>query len=347
MTIATFSQPIDIKKFSVSYDLPTELSTTKLQLGFFNGKATPTEFITFYGNFIPTADGMGLANGSTTNAIDVSILGVEQFKFSALTNNDVIKMQSYVITKNYSGLLEYLFAGNDQITGSFGDDVLSGFSGNDIVNSGAGKDTVVFSGHSKNYTITPTATNVSVKNTVTNEIDTLTNTEFLRFDDKTIPTPVYETPKTPTNPTTGATAGNDKLTGTAKNDTLNGLNGNDTLIGGSGADKLTGGLGKDTFKFSSINDSGITAVTRDKIMDFNHQENDKIDLSEIDSNAKTLGNQAFKFIGTKEFSANATAQLRFDAKNHILYGSTNADKTAEFSIELNGISKLVVDDFVL
>lgn len=150
MTIATFSQPTNIKNFSVSYDLPTELTTTKLQLGFFDGKDTPSQLVTFYGNFIATPDGMALANGSTATSVDVSILGVEQFKFAALTNNDVVTMQSFVIAKNYVGLLGYLFGSDDQITGSSGDDILSGFTGNDVIDSGSGNDTAVFFGNAAN-----------------------------------------------------------------------------------------------------------------------------------------------------------------------------------------------------
>jgi hypothetical protein len=47
------------------------------------------------------------------------------------------------------------------------------------------------------------------------------------------------------------------------------------------------------------------------------------------------------------FSANAIGQLRFDAKTFTLYGSTNADSKAEFSVVLTGVKSLVVDDFIL
>ena len=43
----------------------------------------------------------------------------------------------------------------------------------------------------------------------------------------------------------------------------------------------------------------------------------------------------------------ATAQLRLDPKTGILYGSTNADNTPEFSILLSGVKSLVPEDFVL
>ncbi|MCX7077556.1 MAG: M10 family metallopeptidase C-terminal domain-containing protein [Methylococcales bacterium] len=158
-----------------------------------------------------------------------------------------------------------------------------------------------------------------------------------------------------------ATAGNDALTGTANKDKLLGLAGNDTLdgalgddildggvgndvlIGGAGRDKLTGGAGADTFKFASANES--TFWNMDTITDFKRAQGDKIDLSAIDSNANVAGDQGFKLVSA--FSADATGQLYFDAKTHILYGSIDADSAPEFAITLNGVNTLLPADFVL
>jgi Ca2+-binding RTX toxin-like protein len=157
-----------------------------------------------------------------------------------------------------------------------------------------------------------------------------------------------------TNPTNGSTkvstkptAGDDMLIGNKTNDALKGLAGNDTLVGGMGADKLTGGIGADIFKFNKTVETGIDAKTRDIITDFKHSEKDKIDLFEIDANEKLANDQAFTFIGSKNFSKNATAELRFDSKTNTLYGSTNADNSAEFSIKINGVKSLSLDDFIL
>lgn len=346
MTTATFLQPIDIKTFSIYYDFPTERTTSKFQVGFFNGKESPTQLTTFYGNFISTPDGLGLASGSIANAIEVSTLGVEQFKFSALTNNDVVKMRNYVAAQNYMELLSYIFDSADEITGSFGDDTLNGFGGNDLIDSGAGSDTVIFSENFANYTIVNNDTKIDIKNTVTGEIDTLTNTEFLSFADKTLPVTEIIVPVAIISKI--ATISDNKFTGTIGNDSLNGLAGNDTIIGGLGVDKLTGAKGADVFKFNNVKESGITGKTRDTITDFGHKEGDKIDLSAIDANAKLSKDQAFTFIGTAQFSTTeATAQLRFDVKTQVLYASTDADKFAEFSIKLSGVKVLVADDFIL
>ena len=144
----------------------------------------------------------------------------------------------------------------------------------------------------------------------------------------------------------GATTGNDLLIGTNGSDKISGLAGDDTLVGGLGKDNLTGGTGADVFKFSAINETGKTSATRDAITDFKHSEGDKIDLSSMDANSVSYGDQAFKFIGSKSFSGTA-GELRLDSINHILYGNVNSDKVPDFAIQLNGVSSLVVSDFVL
>jgi Ca2+-binding RTX toxin-like protein len=134
------------------------------------------------------------------------------------------------------------------------------------------------------------------------------------------------------------------LTGTDQNDTLSGSAGNDWIIGDMGADKMTGGTGADQFSFHNVEETGLTAKTRDIITDFKHSDGDKIDVSELLTDPVM---HDFSFIGSKTFSkTDATGELRFDTKTHILYGSTDADNKAEFSIQLNGVKSLVADDFI-
>lgn len=149
------------------------------------------------------------------------------------------------------------------------------------------------------------------------------------------------------NDTISGGAGNDLLFGETGNDKLLGGSGNDTLNGGDGVDLLTGGLEQDVFTFANASESGISPKTRDTITDFNHVQGDLIDLSALDANTKLAGKQDFTFIGSKEFSADATAQLRFDVKTHILYASTDANNTPEFSVSLVGVNKLVAADLTL
>ena len=67
---------------------------------------------------------------------------------------------------------------------------------------------------------------------------------------------------------------NDTLSGGSGNEFLNGNGGNDTINGLAGNDNLTGGLGADTFVYA--NGGGA-----DFIVDFNHGEGDRIDLTGV------------------------------------------------------------------
>jgi len=131
---------------------------------------------------------------------------------------------------------------------------------------------------------------------------------------------------------------NETITGGLGNDSISGGTGNDKLVSDAGADTLSGGLGSDSFVFTGVS-------TDDKITDFN--KGDKIDLSVIDASVTATGNNAFTFIGSSAFSTtNATGQLRFDSNTHTLYGSNDADSTAEFSVQLTGVNSLATTDLV-
>jgi hypothetical protein len=68
-----------------------------------------------------------------------------------------------------------------------------------------------------------------------------------------------------------------------------------------------------------------------------------IDVSTIDANDLLAGNQAFTFIGGAAFTA--AGQLRYSGG--VLQGSTNADTSAEFEIQLTGAPILVAADIIL
>jgi surface adhesion protein len=69
--------------------------------------------------------------------------------------------------------------------------------------------------------------------------------------------------------------GDDRLVSGRGNNVLIGGQGNDTLISGRGSDTLAGGPGADDFVFTTANKS------RDLIVDFNPQQGDRINLSQI------------------------------------------------------------------
>ncbi|KJY81579.1 hypothetical protein TW81_17885, partial [Vibrio galatheae] len=75
--------------------------------------------------------------------------------------------------------------------------------------------------------------------------------------------------------------GDDLLDGGKGNDTLYGQGGEDTLIGGEGSDVLSGGDGADIFKWLDLHLDGSTDVVKD----FSVSQGDKIDLTDIFSDA--------------------------------------------------------------
>jgi Ca2+-binding RTX toxin-like protein len=156
-------------------------------------------------------------------------------------------------------------------------------------------------------------------------------------------------------PITGTTAA-DTLTGSDSRDTLLGLGGNDALSagagddilrGGTGRDTLSGGAGKDVFDFDAIKESGPSTTTRDTIQDFNHaRDHDMLDLRTIDALPSQAGhvaasgnNDRFTFVGSAP-GAVTEGVLWYDATAKVLYGSTDTDAAAEFSVhvDLTGIS---------
>lgn len=137
---------------------------------------------------------------------------------------------------------------------------------------------------------------------------------------------------------------NNRLLGGAGRDTIAGGQGNDRLDGGAGLDRLNGGAGNDLFDFNKLADTGKTLASADIVLGF-VRGSDRIDLSTLDANSALAGNQSFSFIGNADFSGNATGQLRFEGG--ALYGSVDADTTAEFVIKLAGVDTLSAANLVL
>jgi Ca2+-binding RTX toxin-like protein len=137
--------------------------------------------------------------------------------------------------------------------------------------------------------------------------------------------------------------GNDSLSGGKGADDLYGGGGNDELNGGHGNDLLFGGAGADRFVFVSPADS-VVGARRDVIKDFSSAQSDRIDLSGIDANASTMGDDAFTFVGNAAFSGVA-GELRF--ASHILSGDIDGDSVADFQIRVTDVASLAVGDFIL
>lgn len=127
---------------------------------------------------------------------------------------------------------------------------------------------------------------------------------------------------------TGST-GNNALYGGLGNDTINGGAGNDLITGGGGTDSLVGGVGNDTFDFNGLNELGLGS-TRDVIAGWN--AGDRIDLTTIDWDTTTAGDQAFSYIGNAAFTA--AGQVSYNAG--VLMINTNSDAAAEYELVITG-----------
>jgi Ca2+-binding RTX toxin-like protein len=147
--------------------------------------------------------------------------------------------------------------------------------------------------------------------------------------------------------------------------TIIGGAGNDFLIGNGGADTMTGGAGSDTFVFNLTSDTGNVnvaltasniATTLDHITDFT-QGSDKIDLSAIDANTASFGDQAFQWDGAE--AANNHNHIRghvgfyqtlISGTTHtIIEGNTSIGNAGghDFQIDLTTAVNLTQNDFVL
>jgi Ca2+-binding RTX toxin-like protein len=145
-----------------------------------------------------------------------------------------------------------------------------------------------------------------------------------------------------------AYAGKDHLFGRGGTDYLDGGTGNDVLRGGSGGDRLIGNDGADTFIFFSASESRNSAQDRDRLLDFDRGEHDRIGLSDIDANTSRAGNQTFTFIGTQEFHDKA-GEVRYEQKSGdtLLTGDIDGDGKADFAIQIQGTIDLKAGDFLL
>lgn len=140
--------------------------------------------------------------------------------------------------------------------------------------------------------------------------------------------------------------GNDRLYGDSGDDLLAGGAGDDMLIGGLGTDYLYGETGKNTFIFKSVKDTKVSIEARDIIYDF--AKGDKISVRGIDAKTSTTKNDAFSFIGTKDFTEKA-GELRYvkTASGTDVFGDDDGDGNADFAIHFENSLTLAKSDFIL
>lgn len=230
-------------------------------------------------------------------------------------------------------------AGGDTMTGGTGDDAFAVDSAQDTVVEAAGEGTdtvtaiVAFSlaANIENLILAGAAATTGTGNALANRI---TGSPFAN--------------------TLNGFGGNDALAGGEGTDTLSGGDGADRLSGGAGVDILMGGTGLDVFDFDDAGHSAATApdVLRRSgggVAFYNPgaAAGDRIDLSGIDANVTTGGNQAFLFGGT---SLGRLSLANSDG-NTLVRGNTDQDAAFEFALVIEDgatrASAYTATDFIL
>lgn len=347
----------------VSYDGDLYLATLNSQIVRFDGKtfAYKGTLSNLSGVYGLAADASGLIAFRNDDVYRISPETGESVKIAEIPNSGFSVYGAAATDVGASGLVArgddnantaagtertdvlYGLGGNDRLSGDDGNDFLFGDGGNDILKGGDGADYLDggigndrLYGEDGNDRIYGHLGNDKLYGDDGNDLlDGGDGADYLNGGDG--------------NDKLYGQAGNDRLYGGEDKDTLSGGAGNDSLYGGEGSDRLDGGSGADRFVFTSIDDTPNSIPGRDKILDFDRREGDRIVLSAIDANTTKAGNQAFSFIGEKAFSGEA-GELRYvnKAGSTFVYGDVNGDGKADFAIQLASTSlDLTGKDFLL
>lgn len=272
-------------------------------------------------------DGSRLASGNIANAL------LYQGNTLSLIENASGGSASDVIKGNVTHNTLRGNGGDDKLYGQSGDDVLVGGSGKDLLSGGTGTDTA-------SYITAKAAVTADLQSPSSNRSDasgdTYSSIERLvgsGYGDRLYGNGASNTLK--------GESGKDALHGRSGSDVIEGGAGSDKLYGQGGKDILIGGSGADVFVFQALSDSRKSTV--DTIKDF-ARVSDHIDLRSIDANTKIAGDQAFSFIGKAAFHGKA-GELRF--ADGIVSVDVNGDRSADFKINLAGLTALSKGDFYL
>ncbi|MDQ0463479.1 Ca2+-binding RTX toxin-like protein [Caulobacter ginsengisoli] len=228
--------------------------------------------------------------------------------------------------------------GNDQLNGGDNNDSLTGADGNDVLTGGLGADAMTGGlGDDTFYVDDAGDTTVEASGQGTDTVRataTFTlaaNIENLIQDGSGN---IDATGNGLANTLTG-NGGNNSLDGGAGDDIIKAGLGADTLIGGTGNDILVGGGGLDTFVVTaaSIHTSG--PIEADTVNDLVAGQGDRLDLSAIDADSATAGDQGFHLVGGFTHHA-AEMTLTFAAGSTVLALDVDGDGRADYRMTIAG-----------
>ncbi len=229
--------------------------------------------------------------------------------------------------------------GDDALHGQAGADILDGGTGNDQMDGGAGADLMSGGAGDDQYIVDDAgdmvvegasqgtdhvSTNLQ-RYTLTANVENLTGTSA----DKQLLT------------------GNDLrnvITTGAGDDVIDGRGGNDVIIAGTGNDRMTGGTGSDVFvignaevTLSTLNNTGRPTYQVDTVSDFSLVDGDRIDLSAIDANVNTGGNQSFTLVSSFSHTAGEARVVYVALTNHTaIQLDVDGDGQIDYQINLKG-----------
>jgi serralysin len=151
------------------------------------------------------------------------------------------------------------------------------------------------------------------------------------------------------------TSGENGLDGQQGDDWLYGRDGSDTLVGRSGKDRMYAGNNdedRDVIRYSEMDDSSVGYTQRDVVYEFKAGSSataDVIDLSDLDANASSGGDQAFTWRGENSFvSSNGEVRIYESSGGHTyVFIDTDEDSQAELGILVYGVQGLTSDNFIL
>ena len=225
-------------------------------------------------------------------------------------------------------------AGHDMIFGDAGDDRIFGDAGDDVVEGGKGDDTVYLgTGDDRVIATVGDGNDVYWGEAGSDTLDYSAITANLTVD--------LGNGLLQHGSISSSQSGVDTIFGFEN--FIGGI-GNDTIIASSAVNVMDGGQGQDTFVFKSAADAN-----GDTIVGF--QPGDKIDLSGIDADQGTAGQQSFVFFAGSVFTAvgqvMVTNETGPDGEHTIVKGHVSADGSSDFTLDLTGHHNMTASDFQL
>ena len=229
---------------------------------------------------------------------------------------------------------DQVFAGDgaDIIYGDAGNDRIFGDQGNDLINAGAGDDTV-FGGAGNDLLVAEIGDGNDVYFGDDSEGGSGIDTIDLSAATFAVTVNLGAGPLLNGSVFSSQT-GNDTIWGI---ENVNTGSGNDIITASNAVNVINGGAGNDTFRFLTA-----SAADGDTILGF--EPGDRLDLSGMDANLGSNGDQSFALVTGAAFTAAGQLAISFESRQDgdftIVQGNIDGNNDADFKIEIAGHQNL-------